>query len=749
MADPNQNINQGKKDLKEISDIVGALDEGFQSLTSRLTDLAEGLTDIVSDARAFSRIQKDTISTLNKLAKTNEKLIKNQIDLNNGQLSSKKISEQINEITATREILSQRLNNLLDKQTQGLILTQSELDEIQKLQEGIAEITGEVADNYQRQLGFAKEIEKKAGGFQKLAGVVKSIPGLKGIAGPFQDAADAAAKAAASGKSTFQIFKAGAGGLASFLKGPVWITALVTVAKFFIEAMFEADKRVTNIAKNFSISKDSARAQYEALQQTKGVLTTNLALTSNIVDAFNELSSISDFTYQASIGQLDTQIQLTKEIGIQAEEATQLQQLFMLNNNEADKGLDIVRDQIAAFANQNKIVADGRKVIADINKLSGLIKLNFRGNTGELVKTVLEAKKLGLTLDQITNTQSSLLDFESSISSQIEAELLTGRQINLERARLFALNNDIAGLTEEIAKQNITAASFSGMNAIQQESIAKTLGMSASTLGDTLYKQELINKAGGQELKNKRDYIALLKKQGKDSEAARLQQELTALEAGLIRGESLEDAQKSLDAQTKFTAALDQAKEIFTDLVDGGTLDSLADIIKEIADTLSDLAGNRETRLSRERERIEGKLGKSYNEEEIKNLQEIASPSLVRKIFNTISDSFSPEASLMRKIEQQSAEIALKSIKTIDSSNKTTTSEPKIVNAKDFVIKTLPEDTVVAAGGTRLGNTNELLKTQQETNMILKQLLTKNTNIYMDSNKVSTTISQNSFNVGQ
>ncbi len=295
MADPNENIRNGKKDLKEISDIVGVLDEGFQSLTSRLTDLAEGLTDIVNDARAFSRIQKDTISTLNKLAKANEKLIKNQIDLNNGQLSSKKINEQINEITATREILEQRLKNLTDKQIQGLILTQSELDEIQKLQEGIAEVTGEVADNYQRQLSFAKEIEKKAGGFQKLAGVVKSIPGLKGIAGPFQDAADAAAKAAASGKSSFQIFKAGAGGLASFLKGPIWITALVAAAKFFIEAMFAADKRVTDLAKNISISKDSARALYESFQQSKGILDSQLATTKNITEAFNELANISDF----------------------------------------------------------------------------------------------------------------------------------------------------------------------------------------------------------------------------------------------------------------------------------------------------------------------------------------------------------------------------------------------------------------------------------------------------------------------
>jgi hypothetical protein len=747
MADPNEEIDRGKKSLKEISDIVGALDDGFQSLTSRLSDLAEGLTDIVDNARAFSRVQKDTISTLNKIAKANEKLIKNQISLNEGQLSSKKIQEQINELTATREVLDQRLKNLLDKQTQGLILSKGELDEIKSLQEGIEEITGEVTDNYQRQLGLAKEIEKKAGGFQKLADTVKSVPGLKGIAGPFQDAANAASKAAASGKSTFQIFKAGAGGLTSFLKGPTWITALVEVAKFFIDAMFEADKRVTNIAKNFSISKDSARGVYQALIGSKAVLTSTLATTKNITEAFNELASLSDFVYQASFRQLDTQIQLTKEIGIQAEEALQLQQLFALNNNESDKGLDIVYDQIAAFANQNKIVADGRKVIADVNRLSSLIKLNFRGNTGELVKTVLEAKKLGLTLDQVARTQSSLLDFESSISSQIEAELLTGRQINLERARLFALNNDIAGLTEEIAKQNITAASFSRMNAIQQESIAKTLGMSAGELGETLFKQELINKAGGQELKNKREYIALLKGQGKTEEANRQQRELEALEAGIVRGQTLQDAQKSLDAQTKFNTALERAKEIFSDLVSGGLLDSLSDILLDLVLNLEKLGlGNREARLARERETAKEKLGKRYNEEEFKQIQEKASPSLLKSVLNSIASYGSLSTRLSIEAEQKAARSA---ISTIKADNFTTRTNPAdtLVKADDFTIRTNPADTLVMAGGTKLGNTDELLKTQQETNMLLKQLLAKDTNLYVDYTKFATAGSKVSYNI--
>ena len=59
--------------------------------------------------------------------------------------------------------------------------------------------------------------------------------------------------------------------------------------------MFEADKRVTDIAKNFSISKDNARATYQALIDSKSVLTSSLATTKNINEAFLELVNLSDF----------------------------------------------------------------------------------------------------------------------------------------------------------------------------------------------------------------------------------------------------------------------------------------------------------------------------------------------------------------------------------------------------------------------------------------------------------------------
>ena len=67
---------------------------------------------------------------------------------------------------------------------------------------------------------------------------------------------------------------------------------------------------------------------------------------------------------------------------------------------------------------------------------------------------------------------SSLLDFESSISSEMEAEMLTGKSLNLERARLLALNGDAAGAAAEMAKQIGSAKDFTKLNVIQQEALA-------------------------------------------------------------------------------------------------------------------------------------------------------------------------------------------------------------------------------------------------------------------------------------
>ena len=58
-----------------------------------------------------------------------------------------------------------------------------------------------------------------------------------------------------------------------------------------------------------------------------------------------------------------------------------------------------------------------------------------------------------MELEDVASAGKSLLNFEQSIEAELQAELLTGRQLNLERARLAALTGDYVTLTEEIKVQ--------------------------------------------------------------------------------------------------------------------------------------------------------------------------------------------------------------------------------------------------------------------------------------------------------
>ena len=94
------------------------------------------------------------------------------------------------------------------------------------------------------------------------------------------------------------------------------------------------------------------------------------------------------------------------------------------------------------------------EVIDKANQISGQVRAQLGGNVKELTRAVAVAKELGFELETIAGTSKALLDFQSNIEAELEAELLTGRQLNLEQARLFALTGDYEAMTREI-KNNV------------------------------------------------------------------------------------------------------------------------------------------------------------------------------------------------------------------------------------------------------------------------------------------------------
>jgi hypothetical protein len=89
------------------------------------------------------------------------------------------------------------------------------------------------------------------------------------------------------------------------------------------------------------------------------------------------------------------------------------------------------------------------------------------------------------------------LNFEDSIAAEMEAELLTGKQLNFEKARELALQGKTAEAAQLLVDQVGGVEEFNKLNIIQQEALAKTLGMNRQGFSEMLLAQEKnVNAAG-------------------------------------------------------------------------------------------------------------------------------------------------------------------------------------------------------------------------------------------------------------
>jgi hypothetical protein len=131
-----------------------------------------------------------------------------------------------------------------------------------------------------------------------------------------------------------------------------------------------------------------------------------------------------------------------------------------------------------------------KSILDATSKVTGQVSANLGGNPEKIAKAVALAKQFGMELQEVVSTSKSLLDFQSSIDAELQAELFTGKQINLERARLFSLTGDYEGLTREINKEVGDFYEFSKLNVLQQDALAKAFGMTSDQMSEMLLKQE-------------------------------------------------------------------------------------------------------------------------------------------------------------------------------------------------------------------------------------------------------------------
>lgn len=573
MAEREDAKNQAQQDARETAAIIK------ESLLSISASISKSIKESVTDA--FDDVSADTVklagkeiaSSFRSAIKFSDNIAANTFKIKEGLSGSNDIQKQIESVMIAQEdllvkedILRRTIGDLTDDQVKSLEdaknLNQQILDKLQEQKK--------TTDDIEKNMGTTGEIFKRLSKNKFFGSVLNAEAGLKSMR-----------KEAAKGTTGFKLM--GKGISAAFKgieKGTVILAAIsaaIKAIKFVVDLFVSAQERTVAIAKQLNISRDAAENIRQDFVEIASSSNNILVNSKSLVEAQGNLVENLGASVKFSSELLESQVFLTKNLGLSGEAAAQFNNMLGATGQSADGVIDNIIGLNNEFAVSNGYAVPFSSIMDEISKTSSEIAGYFGFSAENMAKGVLQVRKFGLNLDQATSVAKSLLDFESSIGSELEAELLTGKEFNFERARTLAMTGDVSGATQEVLKQMQSLTAEQRKSPIIMESIAKSTGLSVSEINKAFLTQERLNM-------QTEDYNELLKRGGKIGKE-------NIVEQLALEGATRAEIEKTLTIQESYGAALEKAKDSFTGLVNSGVLNDLSDVLIKAVQILGDLLG--------------------------------------------------------------------------------------------------------------------------------------------------------------
>jgi len=444
-----------------------------------------------------------------------------------------------------------------------------------KLGQGLSGVFGGLAAGAAAAMGPAKEL-----GNQMKAGLTASLADAAGLL-TGEDFGMGSGKAKASGATSIL------GGLSSILKTIPLIGGIlggvVDMFKAVLDAVLGIEQANFRVGRALNISAEAADKMRDHFikvgKASDNIVVNDARMFQSLVEINKQLGT----NLQIRDDILVNDVKLRDILGLEIESRKVLYDQALATGRDAR---ELTKSAIGTVGAFNKLVGTSFKfsdILGEASKLAGVMGLTLTKYPEKIYKAITATKPLGFDLKQLDGTAESFLDFEGSISKEMEAQVLTGKDMNLTLAREAALNNDNVTLAKEITKNVGSANAYLKMNRIQQEAIAQSVGLSRDSLADILKKQVIYNRAGVEDEKGLVRKLDLLEKQG-------VQQK----EISRILGEDGYKTATQVSTAEKLSEVMERIKRTFVEFIkNSGLFEFMTDpakinnFIKGLADKLA------------------------------------------------------------------------------------------------------------------------------------------------------------------
>lgn len=461
------------------------------NLEAAKRELAISMIGVKGDEIAQAQKLKDLNSTINDSFKELETLEESLLDLNEKELKIALARKE--EILNENAVLENKRDTILEtatKEVERIALAEQLVDNAQKQ----TELRNEELET-QTQINAAMGV---TGAVTKSAKLLTEGLGLGSLANLFN--IEAANKEIET--EIDLLIRAAESRGESVKKTDILIAKSAAVGKMLggaVKTAFSFESILGAIVGEYlkfnKAQVDGQRLTGQSMKAIEG-FNTSIASTKDVLELSNsltkELGMNANNIFKPKV--LQGAAEMQKLLGLSAHEAGKLAILSQKTGKPVKEVAENIVNQVGAFNKANKQAISQGVIMRDIGEASKSITLSLGSNPTLIADAASEARRLGVSLNELDKIAGSLLNFESSIEAELEAQLLTGNRMNLSKARELALNNDLAGVGRELFKNAGDVAKFGNMNRIQQEAQAKALGLSRDQMAKIAYQQGIANK---------------------------------------------------------------------------------------------------------------------------------------------------------------------------------------------------------------------------------------------------------------
>jgi hypothetical protein len=198
------------------------------------------------------------------------------------------------------------------------------------------------------------------------------------------------------------------------------------------------------------------------------------------VGTTQELASQFGSTEAASFRtQLNTNL-MAMNLGISGKEAATLVGSFARLNGGSIQIANNLITSTKELAKQRGVIPS--KVMSDLANNTEAFALYAKNGGTNLAEAGIYAQQLGVDMGVLIGVADNLLDFETSITKELELSAMLGRNINLNQARQLAYEGEIEKATAETLRQLGGIDEFNKMDVFQKRSAAQLLGVNVAQL---------------------------------------------------------------------------------------------------------------------------------------------------------------------------------------------------------------------------------------------------------------------------